>query len=373
MVATKKNAGPSEAALEKFKNEFAKEFGANSLIHSNKIEPYQVIPTGSIALDYALGVGGIVIGRLTEIWGPDGVAKTTLALILAAQAQKAHPGKLVAYLDMENKLDRAWAQKLGVDLTRLIQIPVPSAEVLADQLRKATSSGLFSLVIVDSIGSMVNEEEKEKDAGERSVGTTPAIITRMVKIAATEAKDHQVAIFIINQVRANLGYGADTTTGGGFALKHVTTHRIKARKASGAPMTIGSGDQSEQAAVKIALKVEKNGVATPGRTAIITLVTKPSQKYGLQVGIANLAQEAFDVGKKVGVIPRSGANYTLPDGSVVRGEEKAVEALRESPELLEQLRVKVVTAAQQSADEAQAGEDNDDDEKSDEAGSDDDY
>jgi recombination protein RecA len=357
MVTVAQRTKAADVALEKFKEQFGKSFGANVLTHSKKIDPYKVIPTGSVSLDYALGCGGIIVGSLAEIWGPDGSAKTTLSLILAAQAQKTYPHRQVAFLDMEHKLDRSWAQKLGVDLERLLHVQPESAEVLADMVKELITSDMVSLLVVDSIGSMVNQEEKDKDAAERSVGTTPGIITRMVKIAASEAREHQVAVFLINQVRANLGYGADTTTGGGFALKHSTTHRIKARKAAGAPMTLGSGENAVQAAVKIALKVEKNGVASPGRTAILTVVTQPSEKYGMTVGIADLPREAFETGKKAGVITRSGANYTFPDGTEAKGgEDKAIELLRADPKLLESLRLAVVKAAQQSLDETQAGE-----------------
>lgn len=349
--------GPSEAALEKFTNQFAKSFGAGAMTISPKVEPYKVISTGSLEFDFALGCGGIVVGSLFEIWGVDGSGKTSLSLIQIAQAQKAYPARMAAFIDMEHKLDRSWAVKLGVDLSRLIHIEPDDAEDVADQMKDLITSDLVSIVVLDSIGGMVNREEKEKDAEQRSVGTTPGIITRMVKIAASEAKRHGVAVYLINQVRANLGYGADSVAGGGFARAHATLHRVKARRASGQPLTVGSGTDAVQVGFKVALKVEKNGVSSPGRTAIVTIINQPSAKYGQTIGIADLENEAFSVGKKAGVIARAGANYTFPNGFEVKGgEEKAIEALRADPKLFADLRKHVIKAAEGSVDESAAGE-----------------
>lgn len=356
-MVTVRNSGPSNAALEKFEAEFGKTFGADALRRTNKIQKYEVISTGSIALDYALGCGGYIEGRLVEIWGPDGTAKSTMSLIGAAQAQAKHPAKMVGFIDMEAALDLEWARKLGVDLDRMYHVQPDSAEDLADIVKAMVTSGLFSFLVIDSIGGMVNEEEKEKNADERSVGTTPGIITRMVKIAATEARKTGTVVFMINQVRANLGYGSDTVSGGGFALKHSTTHRIKARTAPGQPLTIGSGNEAVQVGVKLAFKVEKNKVAPPKRTAEITLINAPSEKYGTQIGIQDRAQEGFNVGKQSGVIARSGAKYALPDGTTATGEAAVVELLRERPDLIETIRQAALAtlSGELTASEAEEG------------------
>lgn len=348
--------GPSSAALEKFEAEFGKDFGVDALRRTDRIEKYEVIPTGSLALDFALGCGGYVEGRLTEIWGPDGSAKTTMALIGAANAQRKHPAKMVAFVDMEAALDLAWAQKLGVDLSRMYHVQPESAENLADVVKSLISSGLISFLVIDSIGAMFAEEEREKEAGARSVGTTPAVVTRMGKIAANEAKKNGTAVLIINQVRANLGYGADTVTGGGFLLKHVTTHRIKARKGTGQDMMAGSGNDGVQVATKIVLKVEKNKVAPPKRTAEITLVLHPSAKYGTTIGVQDRGQEAFNVGKQSGVIARAGAKYTLPDGTVATGETATVALLNERPELIEEIRTAALAAVAHTVTTSEAEE-----------------
>ncbi len=264
---------------------------------------------------------------------------TSRALIACAQAQKKHPGKMAAFIDMEAKLDLDWAVKLGVDLERMYHVKPDSAEELADIVKAMVQSNLVSILVIDSIGAMVNEEEQEKDANQRSVGTTPGIITRMVKIAASEAKKNGTVVYLINQVRANLGYGADTTAGGGFARAHATTHRLKSRTDGGQPfLMMGSGNSQVQVGVKLALKVEKNGVAPPKRTASVILITSPTEKYGMKIGFADQAAEAMGVGKLYGVIPRSGSMYTLPDGEVVKGADAAEARLREKPELIAEVR-----------------------------------
>jgi recombination protein RecA len=338
-MATKKtNPKAAEAALARFmEGGFTKKFSKVKLLTGLD---YEVISSGSISLDYALGTGGWVEGRCVEIWGPDGTGKTTLALIGAAQAQAQHPDKNVVIFDIEAKLDLRWAKKLGVDMDRMVVIQPDSAEEMADMAQYVMDELAPSFLAIDSIGAMLSQEEIDKDAEAVVVGTLPKVITRMVKKLANAAKHTGTVVYLINQVRANLGYGAETTTGGGFALKHVTTHRIKVRKATGAPMTLGSGDDAVQAAFKIACKVEKNGVHAPGRTAIITIVSHPSAKYGMNYGIAAPGQAAFDVGKASGVITRRGAKYTLPDeaGTEVTGEEACVAMLDERPELVESIR-----------------------------------
>lgn len=356
MVTVHRPKGPSEAALAKFEETFRADFGIDALLRTNRIEKYQVIPTGSMALDFAMGVGGYVCGRLTEIWGPDGTGKTTLALIAAANAQRMFPDKMVAFVDMESSLDTAWATKLGVDRNRMYHVQPDSAEELADAVKAVIGSGLVSFVVIDSIGAMVAAEEREKDAGERSVGTTPAIITRMCKLAAIEARKNKTAVLIINQVRANLGYGADTTTGGGFALKHCTTHRLKARKGTGQDIKDGSGNDAVQVATKIVISVEKNKVAPPKRAAEITLGLAPSAKRGTTVGIQDLAQEAFNVGKQSGVIERSGAKYTLPDATTATGEAAVVALLAERPDLVETIRIKALESVAHTVTQSEVEE-----------------
>lgn len=268
---------------------------------------------------------------------------TTLSLIAIAEAQRKYPDRMTCFIDVEGKLDRQWAQDLGVDLSRMYHVNPPSAEEVSDIVKAMLQSKLISFIVLDSIGAMVNEEEMEKDADQRSVGTTPQVVTRMVKFAARLAEEARCHLLLINQVRANLSqFGGDTTVGGGHARGHATTVRLKARRAAGQPMTIGSGDQAVQVAFKIALKVEKNQAASPGRTAIITIVNQPSTRFGMEIGIADRAGEAFDVGKKTGVLKRKGAVYTMPDGTEVKGEDRCRALLAERPDLVAEIRNQVI-------------------------------
>ena len=234
-------ASASKAALRKFEERFSKAFGEGNLHRSSEVNPYEVISTGSLTLDYRLTVGGYVEGRLVEIWGPDGVGKTTLALMGLAEAQKKHQDKMVAFIDMEQKFDSAWAVTHWIDLERIYVYTPESAEDVADALKEFCSSGLFSMVVLDSIGAMIPEVEKTKDAGDAVMGKQAIIVTRMVKIAAVEAARTGTAVLLVNQVRANLGFGADMTTGGGFALKHVTTMKFKLRRTATPPFKVKLG------------------------------------------------------------------------------------------------------------------------------------
>lgn len=336
-----KSTGPSANALEKFEAAFAKSFGDGVLKRGENVVRYNVIPTGSLGLDYVLGPGGYVKGRIVESWGPEGVGKTTMALLGASSAQRTDPDKMVGFIDMEQALDLEWAKKLGVDLSRLYHVQPETAEDVADILKAMTDSGMMNYIVLDSIGGMITKEETEKDAEQVSVGTSAKVITRMMKIAAVQARKHEVVINIINQVRANLAYGGDTTTGGGFALKHATSHKLKFRKA-GIPLTIGSGEKANQVGQKIAVKVEKNKVAPPGRVCEITLLNQDTAKYG-KLGVDQVT-EAVSLGIKTGVIVQSGAKYTLPGGQEIRGRETVEATLVDSAELVQTIREQILAS-----------------------------
>lgn len=352
------------SALEAFEAQFAKRHGAESLrLASSRPKIYDVISTGSLDLDIKMGCGGYVRGRLTEIWGKESVGKTTLTLLGAAEAQKAHLDQLVGFVDMEQTLDPAYAELLGVDLSRLYHIQPDTAEELADVVKDLitaidprTKKAIFSMVIVDSIGNMTPEEEFEKDAGDATVGTTAKIITRMVKIASVKARENNTVVLIVNQVRAIIGgHGANEGTGGGFSLKHVTTHKLKIGMTGSEAKTVGTGTQIMQVGREIAVKIEKNKVASPKRVSNILIMNAPTEKWG-GVGV-NKAAEAIAVGKTTGVIPmRAGGWYTMPDGTEVRGENGVAEYIEAHPEVIEIIRQKALaqvagTLVQEEVDE----------------------
>jgi recombination protein RecA len=341
------------ADLKKFDDRFAKSFGTGRLVSLEDMEEYEVISTGSVALDYALGVGGLVEGRVAEYWGPDALGKTTLAILGQREAQEKHPDKLTAFIDVEGTFDKALALDLGLDKKRTKFYSPNDAEEVADAMKMVIQSGFYSHVVLDSIGAMIPEAEKEKDADEAVVALQAKIVTRMIKIAASEARRTKPVVLVLNQVRANVGgYGADTTTGGGWALKHMTTHKVKFRK-TGEPdlsVSIDVGAKKEKVPVghKLALLVERNKVAPPRRVAEITLIYQPSAEYGDR-GV-DKADEAFRLGgrNEVGVITRRGAWYDIVDSDGEKhefnGRDNAVDWLRGHPEAVNFIRDRAVAS-----------------------------
>lgn len=338
----KKPVGPPAAALAKFEQRFAKSFGDDALKRSSKINPYEVISTGSLTLDYRLTVGGYVQGRLVEIWGSDGSGKTTLALMGIAEAQKKHPGKMAGFIDMEQKMDKAWAIAHGVNLDLLYHYIPQSAEDVADAMKEMLRSGLFSMVVLDSIGAMIPEAEKEKDADASAMGKQAGIITRMVKIAAVEATQSDSVVVLVNQVRANLSYGSDTVTGGGFALKHVTTMKFKLKRTGTPPYKVKIGTEDRVVGHEIAIDIQRNGVGPAYRSAIVSLFHTSTEKYG-PIGI-DRADEATTLGIDTKVIQRAGAWYTLPGGKRANGRDLVVDALRDDPVLLDAVQTAVLAS-----------------------------
>ena len=336
MVATKKSVGD----FNKFADKFEKSFGVGTLIAARDQNPYEIVSTGALGLDHACGVGGLVEGRLIEIWGPDGVGKSTLSMMIVSEAQKKYPGKRTAWIDMEQVFDGPWAEAHDVDIDNLVLFSPNSAEDVADAMKEIITSGLFSVVVLDSIGAMIPEAEKEKDADKAVMAIQAKIVTRMVKIAAVEAHKTGTIPVLINQVRANLGYGADTTTGGGWALKHATTMKFKLSRTSTNPFQVRSGGEVITVGHEIKVRLERNKVAPPYRDATLVLFNQPS-KFG-PVGLDKV-DEAVSLGIRLGVIKQGGAFYTL-DGEFekVKSRDSVIELFREKPELVDKVRKRVL-------------------------------
>jgi recombination protein RecA len=329
-----------DAAFEKFQASYAKSFGEGRLRPASEIsDGYEVVSTGSLALDYALGVGGYIEGRLTEIWGVDAIGKTTLALLGIAEFQRKYPQARAAFIDMEGTFDKGLAIGCGVDLDRLWIDEPDSAEEVADAMKKMLMDGVFRFIVLDSIGAMIPEAEKEKDADQAVMANQAKIVTRMVKIAAVEARHAKAVVLLINQVRANLSYGADITTGGGFALKHCTTHKIKLKRTGTAPYTVQVDGEKHYVGHELAAEVERNKVAPPRKVAFINLFNQPSERYGPR-GL-DKADEAFTLGTRrdVAMIEQSGSWYTIrTTGERANGKDAAVDALRADPDSVTKIR-----------------------------------
>lgn len=343
-MATKQQAAAIARARAKFDESFTKAW-PDAIDGTGEIKPYEVISTGSLAVDYSMGVGGYVEGRLYEIWGQDAIGKTTFALQGVREAQIKHPELLVAWIDMEHTFDKKWAVAHGIDIgPDAFRVITPqTAEHVADQMKDCLQSGLFSMIVLDSIGAMIPKAEKEKDADQATMAIQAKVVTRMVKIAAVEADNTSTVVIMLNQVRANLSYGADTTTGGGFALKHVTTGKLKMSRGGNPPLKVkvpGQGDPVE-VGYEVAVQNERNKVAPPRRKATFVLIHTATDKYG-PVGIDKV-DEAATLGILTGVIVQSGGWFTLPGHEKsVQGRNAVVEAIREDPDMLQVIRREVL-------------------------------
>ena len=322
-----------EKGLDAFKAKMDKSYGAGVFATAKKMK-YGVISTGSLSLDRALIVGGYVEGRLYEIWGQESAGKTTLAINGLVQAQLKHKDKAVMVIDVEHRFDTNWAQQHGVDLDRLIVVQPNTAEEVADQLKDANRSGLFSMIVLDSIGAMLPEKEMDKDAGDATVGLHAKLVTRMVKIAASTAYTTGTVVIFINQVRANIGgYGADVDTPGGYALKHCSTGKFNVRRTSKGQLL----DGKDQVGHLTTVKVERNSVATAYRSAEYALLYVPTEKYGA-MGI-DTTLEAAQIGKETGIISLAGAWYTNTlDEERYNGWEALLKGLRKDPEMVLRIR-----------------------------------
>lgn len=345
----------SSTAIKKFEETFSKEMGLGVLSRKATITPYAVIPTGSLALDYALGIGGLPVGRIVEIWGPEHAGKTTEACLAIASAQRTQPEKMTAWVDAEQTFDKKWAQKLGVDLTRMWLVENPkTAEDVADALKRFVMSGLCSLVVVDSIGSMIGKVEFEKESEDSVVAIVAKIVTRMVKQIASMGHSNGTTTMVVNQVRAVVGgnvHGPKTQSSGGWALRHVTSVRLSVRR--GESKSIKVDGNEIPVAHQVITKVEKNKCAPYGRTATFWLYNTPTDSN--DIGVDPIG-EVIEFGKRMGIIEGS-TWLTLPNGQRFNGAPKTAEYLEANPEVVAEIRERVLAGLagiihEESEDEA---------------------
>lgn len=353
------NRKATKQAVSKFEAQFQKDMGIDLGVTN---DDYDVVHSGSLALDVALTIGGIPTGRIGEIWGPEHAGKTTVACILAGIFQKRYPDKKVAWVDMEQTFDPDWATQLGVDVKALWRPPVKTAEDTADATKRFVESGLCSLVILDSVGGMIAKMEYQKEADEATVGLVAKIVTRMVKQCAPMAKANGTTVCVINQVRAVIGnaYGPDETTSGGWALKHVTSWRLQVRRAESRYVTV-KGKQIP-CGHEMVIKVQKNKLGPYGQTARVWLANVATEKFG-PVGI-DAAAETFEFSKEMGLLGTKQGYYTVPGHDAeIRGGEKTVVYLRENPHARDVLREAVIATLKGrvlAESEAESSEDEED-------------
>ncbi len=322
-------------ALQAAMSKIEKDFGKGSIMRmgDEQIVNVEVIPTGSISLNAALGVGGYPKGRIIEIYGPESSGKTTLAIHAIAEAQKT--GGIAAFIDAEHAFDRFYAEKLGVDINNLyISQPDNGEQALeiADQLIR---SAAVDILVVDSVAALTPKKEIEGDMGDSAVGLHARLMSQALrKLTGTIAKTNTTCIFI-NQLREKIGvmFGNPETTTGGNALKFYSSVRIDIRKIS----QIKDGENVQGSRVKV--KVVKNKVAPPFRKAEFDIL------YG--EGISR-SGEIVDLGVEMGIIKKSGSWFSYGESKLAQGRDSVKKLIEDNPELADELTAKIFEALEKS-------------------------
>ena len=312
------------ATLEKLEKNFGK--GSIMRLGDNAVDNIEVISTGSIGLDAALGVGGYPKGRIIEIYGPESSGKTTLAIHAIAEAQKQ--GGIAAFIDAEHAFDRFYAEKLGVNTADLLVSQPDNGEQALEIADNLIRSGAIDIIVIDSVAALTPKSEIEGDMGDSKVGLQARLMSQaMRKLTATISKTNCCCIFI-NQLREKIGvmFGNPETTTGGNALKFYASVRIDIRRQS----QIKDGDLAAGNHVKV--KVVKNKVAPPFRSIEFDIM------FG--EGISKMG-ELVDIGVEKGIIKKSGAWFSYNDTKIGQGRDNVKQLLADNPELAEEIEAKV--------------------------------
>ena len=316
-----------QAAMDKIEKSFGK--GAIMRMGEEKIENVDAIPTGSIGLNAALGVGGYPKGRIIEIYGPESSGKTTLAIHAIAECQKA--GGVAAFIDAEHAFDRFYAANLGVDIDNLYISQPDNGEQALDIADELIRSSAIDIIVIDSVAALTPKKEIEGDMGDSSVGLQARLMSQALrKLTSTIAKTNTTCIFI-NQLREKIGvmFGSPGTTTGGHALKFYASVRLDIRPYG----KVKDGDDILGNQVRV--KVVKNKVAPPFRKAEFEII------FG--EGISKVG-EIVDLGVEYNIIKKSGSWFSYGDSKLGQGRDATKNLLRDNPELCEELEAKIIQA-----------------------------
>ncbi len=326
-IENQKDSAKEKALQEAFKT-IEKAYGKGSIMKLGdaNYEKIEVIPSGSIALDIALGVGGYPKGRIIEVFGPESSGKTTFALHAVAEAQKK--GGYAAFIDAEHALDPTYAKALGVDTDNLILSQPDNGEQALEIVEALVRSNVIDIIVIDSVAALVPKAEIEGDMGDSHVGLQARLMSQaMRKLAGIINKSKTVAIFI-NQIREKVGvlFGSPETTSGGRALKFYSTIRMDIRRV----------DQIKQGTEAIGnltrVKIVKNKVAPPFKTIEVDLI------YGKGISYEG---EVLDMATNLEVVEKSGSWFSYNGERLGQGRETVKELLRKNPELAKEIELKI--------------------------------
>ena len=314
-----------QLAMDKIDKDFGK--GAIMRLGDDKVEDVQVISTGSVTLNLALGVGGYPRGRVIEIYGPESSGKTTLAIHAMAEVQKQ--GGIAAIIDAEHAFDRFYAEKLGVDTNNLLIAQPDSGEQALEIADKLISSAAVDLIVVDSVAALTPKAEIDGDMGDNKVGLQARLMSQALrKLTATINKTQTTCIFI-NQLREKIGvmFGSPETTTGGNALKFYASVRLDIRRVS----QIKEGDEIIGSQVRV--KVVKNKVAPPFKKAEFDLM--------FNEGISR-SGEIVDLGVAKGIVQKSGSWFSYNGQKLAQGRDAVKKLLQENPDLADEIEAKIM-------------------------------
>ncbi len=320
-----------EKALDMAVGQIERQFGKGAIMKMGEaaIRKVDVIPTGALSLDLALGIGGVPRGRIVEVYGPESSGKTSLALHIVAEAQRN--GGIAAFIDAEHALDPIYAKAIGVDVDELLISQPDTGEQALEIADMLIRSGALDVLVIDSVAALVPRAEIEGEMGDSHVGLQARLMSQALrKLAGTLNKSRTTAVFI-NQLREKIGvmFGSPETTPGGRALKFYSSVRLDIRRIESIK------DGSENIGNRVRVKVAKNKMAPPFRLA----------EFDIMFG-QGISREGslIDVAVDNDVVKKSGAWYTFDDDQLGQGRENAKRFLRENPELAMQLQAKVYEA-----------------------------
>ena len=327
-----------ERAVDTAIAQIERQFGKGSIMKMKPgdTNPMQIeaIPTGSIALDLALGIGGVPRGRIIEIYGPESSGKTTLALHIVAEAQKA--GGMAAIIDAEHALDPIYASRLGVDLGELLISQPDTGEQALEIAETLVRSGALDVVVIDSVAALVPKAEIEGDMGDSHVGLQARLMSQALRKLTGAISRSKTCVIFINQLRMKIGvmFGNPETTSGGNALKFYASVRMDIRRIE----TIKEG--SDAVGSRVRVKIVKNKVAPPFRQAEFDIM------YNQGISVEG---SVLDVGTDLGIVRKSGAWFYLGDERLGQGRENTKAYLRHNPDVLEGIRSAIRMASPELA------------------------